>query len=533
MDKETMSHYGWIIICVLILAVLLALATPFGNFIADGFKATAEGFFYTGDKALTNTLDTLGIAPTTDELQNKHKFYYYSSLALAVDDINADTIGENADVDKEHAVAGIYVEKGEKYAVLLKDNTETRSVAPQIDMTINLGGNKLTSIGKHIINCKGGNIVIDGRLEGSELYLNGKADQNTRLVQGYAESSITIIEGRYDVQSNSDTCYGLYILGGLNVTDTSITANNVKGQAIGIYSTSKNTGNKISNTTIRVNGVNDLSIGIGNKGNLQVEKCNFESTNTNADSYGILNYTEGYIYDCNIKVSNDKGCAVGVSSSGDMYVNNCDIFADVKDSKSYGIINAHKATISNSKVVAYSNHIGDNIASQGIQSHQNTILTVKNCYAFGTHAGLQSSGTTIIDGGTYEGVGHGGFYFSGNGSQHRISNLTTREVKMPEGYISTTDRNHAGFYVGGTIGKNITVYMDNCDVYGVYSPFVLRGTDGEQGISVYSSNSRINTTAKIRIDNSTHKLYIGQGNNFTASNTTNPAYTITTNDVYN
>ena len=52
MDKETLSNYGWIVILVLILAVLLALATPFGNFIADGFKAAYIGFFQTGENAL-------------------------------------------------------------------------------------------------------------------------------------------------------------------------------------------------------------------------------------------------------------------------------------------------------------------------------------------------------------------------------------------------------------------------------------------------------------------------------------------------
>ena len=52
MDKETLSHYGWIVILVLILAVLLALASPFGNFIAEGFKATYVGFFQTGENAL-------------------------------------------------------------------------------------------------------------------------------------------------------------------------------------------------------------------------------------------------------------------------------------------------------------------------------------------------------------------------------------------------------------------------------------------------------------------------------------------------
>ena len=35
MDKETLSNYGWIVICVLVLAVMLALATPFGKFISN------------------------------------------------------------------------------------------------------------------------------------------------------------------------------------------------------------------------------------------------------------------------------------------------------------------------------------------------------------------------------------------------------------------------------------------------------------------------------------------------------------------
>ena len=52
MDKETLSHYGWIVVLVLILAVLLALATPFGSFIADGFKAAYAGFGMVSDNAM-------------------------------------------------------------------------------------------------------------------------------------------------------------------------------------------------------------------------------------------------------------------------------------------------------------------------------------------------------------------------------------------------------------------------------------------------------------------------------------------------
>lgn len=61
MDKNTLSNYGWIVIAVLVLAVMIALATPFGNFIADGFKATYMGFDYTSDNAMNTALNSVGV----------------------------------------------------------------------------------------------------------------------------------------------------------------------------------------------------------------------------------------------------------------------------------------------------------------------------------------------------------------------------------------------------------------------------------------------------------------------------------------
>ena len=52
MDKETLSNYGWIVILVLVLAVMLALATPFGSFISGAVKSTAQGLFNTNKQAL-------------------------------------------------------------------------------------------------------------------------------------------------------------------------------------------------------------------------------------------------------------------------------------------------------------------------------------------------------------------------------------------------------------------------------------------------------------------------------------------------
>ena len=55
MDKETLSNYGWIVICVLVLAVLLALASPFGSFVADAVKSTTQGLFDVNQSALNAT----------------------------------------------------------------------------------------------------------------------------------------------------------------------------------------------------------------------------------------------------------------------------------------------------------------------------------------------------------------------------------------------------------------------------------------------------------------------------------------------
>lgn len=44
MDKETLSHYGWVVILILILSVMLALTTPFGDYIGNGIVTITRGF---------------------------------------------------------------------------------------------------------------------------------------------------------------------------------------------------------------------------------------------------------------------------------------------------------------------------------------------------------------------------------------------------------------------------------------------------------------------------------------------------------
>ena len=62
MDKETLSNYGWVVICVLVLVVMIALATPFGKFIAQAVKNTTKALFSVSENALNTGLkDAAGV----------------------------------------------------------------------------------------------------------------------------------------------------------------------------------------------------------------------------------------------------------------------------------------------------------------------------------------------------------------------------------------------------------------------------------------------------------------------------------------
>ena len=70
MDKNTLSNYGWIVIAVLVLSVMIALATPFGSYIEQGVRATTEGLFSTSENAMNSAFGAMGVEvekPTFEE----------------------------------------------------------------------------------------------------------------------------------------------------------------------------------------------------------------------------------------------------------------------------------------------------------------------------------------------------------------------------------------------------------------------------------------------------------------------------------
>lgn len=480
MDKETLSNYGWIVICVLVLAVMLALATPFGQFISDAVWNTANGLFDTNNNALDNVLGDLGVVPTPEQLQAKYKFEYYSTLNGAVNDVNNDTIGKNADVNKEDAVAGIYTDAGEAYVVLLKDTTESERVKPAADMTINLGGNTLSSNDNVVLQPTAGTIMIDGRLNGSSIEVSTTDKMSARAIQCLNDSTTIINGGTYIGSSNSASA---------------------NGACIATYHT----------TSLSISNANIIGIGQGgmeraiciNSGNATITNCNISSQNIKGNTYAFDNLGTVTITNCNITAQSAEGYAHGFDSA-----------------------KTARTTITNSNIKAYSNYsaVGDTYTSMSVGIGNKGSLTLNNCYAMGTHSGVTNSGDLTVNSGTYEGYGHGGFYFSGANNASYVRDAIIRECKMPEGYVDGgAGCNGSGFYIGGGPDcDNITLYMDNCDIYGSRQPIVLRGSSGEKNNTLYISNSNINlnyTYVGVRIDSNTHKLYIGDGCNFTEDNT--------------
>lgn len=227
---------------------------------------------------------------------------------------------------------------------------------------------------------------------------------------------------------------------------------------------------------------------------------------------------------------------------GNKTFSNCTILSSSKGGISRAVLAKGHTTINNSNLRAYSNYatgsdgsFGSNngaVYSDGVWFSDGT-LRVNNCRVFGTFSGITAKTATMnINGGTYESFGHGGLYCDNNSISY-VRNANVRACGMPDGYTATSHSNGAGFYIGE--GSDIPVYMDNCDIYGSAVPIVLRGSAGEQNNSLYISNSRINldyANTGVRIDNDTHKLYLGAGNNFTAENTNRPSAVVVTNEVY-
>ena len=566
-----------------------------------------------GDGGFGGGSGTPEVVPSVEELQETYEFTYYSTVYQAVNDVNGGTIGNNADIAEENkadAVAGIFTDdEGMPNVVLLKDfeassDAEFR-ICPETDMIINLGGNTLSCTGAPVIDSKGGNLTIDGRIEGSTIR---GVNQNTLQLRAGA---VTLNRGNYVNESNTTSTVNT-IMTAANLTINNANINgvnnggsirgispsgspviNIENTDITVKSTSQNytaTGiGSLNQLTLSNSSINIESSGViygiqngqsgknGAKADITNTSITVKSDNTTGKRcYSILNYGEVDIDEVDIIQTTDTSesaaiCdyyklnadnlnintksnakntfGIYVNSASAVELSNSYIYAEVTDKyifefdvscmalANFGTTTADNTTFLVSGPYAESGFF--NAVSDGtydaypvaISSGGNIVLN--DCTVRGIHAGMSSSGgSVVINGGTYEGFSHGGIYFSGADTTSYVKNATIGECENYTGY-DDNGTNHAGFYIGSN--SNITVYMDNCRIYGLNQPIVMRGSAGEENNKLYISNSTIdfenaNPNAYIRIDDITHRFYIGSGNNFDVSNV-KPAVDLTQNDL--
>ena len=462
-------------------------------------------------------------AGTLADLESKHEFEYYSKFSLAVNDVNNNEIGVNADVDRPDAVAGIYTEDGEAPTVVLfKDAEETATVNLKADMNINLAGNTLnfTNVNKGLLSDNGGRtIVIDGRIDGSEISAVGTGSTGARCIEIMGMDSLNIEDAKLTANTDAGAAVGLFDRGDTMINNIDVQTSSNSGMSVAIATAGENAAITINDSVLNSQSqTGTVSTGLLQQGNAIVSNCK------------MMCISKGNTVNT-IQVGNGTTIAIAT-------ISNCDVYSNSAQ-ESNGITIATKSTayIDNSLVYSDSPYkVSDNSKnSVGIGINPEATGIITNCNIKGTHSGIANRGTLYIDGGTYQGWGHGGIYFGNSGKNAYVKNANVGQWDYDGEYDTSamSVNNGAAMYIGGYAGAdNINVYMNNCKLTALRQCIVLRDTDGEKNNTLYISNSTINTH-DIRIDNTTHKLYIGKGCNFDVNSVASNKSAVTqTNEVY-
>lgn len=436
-------------------------------------------------------------------IETEPKIYYYSTLAGAVSDSNAGTVGTNADASQGTAVVSLYVDdNGLPNIVLLQNTSITSGLSFERNAVLDLNGHKITaelgnpeSHAYAVLVNSGYSLRIKGQTLGSAIESNTGSGSAVTLLYNNVGSYLEVLGGEYTVNA-AETTIGVCVrnYGNVLLKDMTInaTAQKVGGITSGSGSVSLRQNNNIQNVTVNVVGLSD-------------------STR-----------------------------AIDIQNAESTLISNCHLYAnsDTESGRIYGIYldNTSKPTIiQNSEIVADSNyHYADGsytVLSMGIITGTTcSYLLLQNCTVKGCHASAELHCSTDIDGGYYSSAGHG-VYFSGSYTAHRV-----KGAEMDDLYVGThtnTNQNHVGAYIGGGSGATgISVYADNTNISGSNYSWVLRNSSGESDNALYISNSNINNKT-IRIDDTTTlRLYLGEGNSFDANDTTRPANVVETGADY-
>lgn len=492
---------------------------------------------------------------------------YYGSLALAMADINGGTTA-NALVDSSNAVVRVDMEDTGAITVsLLANDSHDAMITVEKNLVLELGDKVLSFTEEGCLNLMAGtDVTINGGTllrvmnDGADsLYLvqtagklkiNGGSYQisgyhpngfmavkaaNTSALLEICNAEVSAINGENEVGTGvkaiQTQAVQTHIKGATVTADADILSQAVFGVGRIL----------IKDSTVNANSRRDNSQAVCIP-EVNVERVlTIEGSTLNAQS-DVLGVHAVYIGGGTASI---KGSALNACShssyatsleleAGTTTVEDCRIYAITysdEDASSSGIENHAGSTIRVKNTTILADAKGDDAIKHPISvafGNHGTAY-VENVTLNGTHSGLSNHGKLYVNGGTYTGYCHGGFYFAHGADGEAFINDAIIRGGHYEGifdFSSHSGDRYGALYIGGGSGpesSNVTTYLDGCtfDTSDCHRAIIIRGSGNEQNNTIYISNSYLEdgilNEGAIRIDNASHKLYIGAGTNITAA----------------
>lgn len=434
---------------------------------------------------------------------------YYTSLSSAINDIN-DGVVTRACLPKDKKVKVSINSEGEIIVTLLADLLEETEILIYKNIILVLNGKVLTFGGNGRLRfCENTICKIDGRIAGSQI-IKTAVENNIAALIAVQGKSLSINGGNYSLIGNFTTNINCILttdsVDFFEMNDVVIVAKN----AIEVYNSTRVRAIQamakkiyIKNSTLKADGMRIVQTVLGVKGSyLEIENCDIRAVTRNVEDM----VSASAIFNNNGSVLSVKNSTLHADAP----------FDDAETPCSDGLRNYGTAILENTNVTGTINGV-----TQAAATSEGSLPT-----------------ELYVKGGIFKGYSHGGFYFAHgiNGIAY-INDATTMcgsydgefvdyylngENNIPHSPSGQKTAPLAAMYIGGGSeinNSNVTVYMDNCTFGDLGYPIVLRGSSEEKNNTLNISNCKFlnNEPSEyhtIRIDNSTHTLNDGIGNDY-------------------
>lgn len=363
---------------------------------------------------------------------------FYSSLSLAAEDINAQTVATKdtlADLaTAQGAVCGVYKTANETKLVLLKDVTDQTTISLTQPVKINLNHYSVTFADGQYLDSNADLTVVNGELNVNE----------SRGGIHPTGTNFTLKNVKISAQTNTDTnpAFAIYSNSINNtIEDCILTVSNsgTKGGAA-IVLTDSNAINYIFNSSINVTTASNTTMGIQCGGNTVCKNINISVTTNDGAIDCIFPYNTNKLNITNSNMvatnSSNTKSVCGVRTKALTTINNTDIRVS-SPNFSYALY-AYNDTVVN----------GGNFYAAGVKGlgigtpyTSSIFLTINSTEqnpvsVYGDAWGISSGATVQINGGTYTSVEHP-LYFA-------------ESATVNDALIYSTGSSVAPIYFGGT-----------------------------------------------------------------------------------